>query len=108
MRLSVLLAILPAVLAAPANRSVPAPLVRLSERADVVANKYIVKFKDNSALASLDSALSTISVAPEYTFEHVFRGFSGELSQEALDALRNHPDVCNQHYSAPYWLRANV
>ncbi|CAG9975630.1 unnamed protein product [Clonostachys byssicola] len=93
MRLSVLLAILPAVLAAPATRSVPAPLVRLSERADVVANKYIVKFKDNSALASLDSALSTISVAHEYTFEHVFKGFSGELSQEALDALRSHPDV---------------
>ncbi|VUC20898.1 unnamed protein product [Clonostachys rosea] len=93
MRLSVLLAILPAVLAAPATRSVPAPLVRLNQRADVVANKYIVKFKDNSALASLDSALSTISVAPEYTFEHVFKGFSGELSQEALEALRNHPDV---------------
>lgn len=95
MRLSVLLAILPVVLGAPATkRSEPAPL--LTPRADaesLIADKYIVKFKDASALSTLDDALRTLSEAPEHVFKSVFRGFSAKLDEETLKALRDHPDV---------------
>ncbi|CAH0058347.1 unnamed protein product [Clonostachys solani] len=93
MRTSLLLAVLPSVLSAPAGRSEPARILSRGEGADVVANKYIVKFKDSGASASVDSVLSTISASADHVFEHVFKGFAGELTLEALESLRNHPDV---------------
>lgn len=94
MRLNVLLALLPVVLGAPATtkRSEPAPLITRDD-GDSIADKYIVKFKDASALSSLDDALTTLSEAPEHVFKNAFRGFSGHLDEETLNALRDHPDV---------------
>lgn len=95
MRLSVLLAILPAVLAAPAKRSEPAPLlVPRGDDTTLIADKYIVKFKENSSLSILESAMSVLSDAPDHVYENTFQGFSSTLDAETLDALRDHPDVC--------------
>ena len=94
MRLNVLLALLPMVLAAPqAKRSEPAPL--LTPKSDeLVANKYIVKFKDETALAAVDDAITSIlSTAPEAVYSSLFQGFAAELDEETLKALRDHPDV---------------
>lgn len=94
MRLSVLLAILPAVLAAPAaKRDAPAPLIVGRDADALIANKYIVKFKDASALSSLEDSLSILSETPDHVFNSAFRGFSGTLDEETLNALRDHPDV---------------
>jgi len=94
MRLNVLLAILPMVLAAPqAKRSEPAPLLT-PKSDDLVANKYIVKFKDETALAAVDDAITSIlSTAPDAVYSSLFQGFAAELDEETLKALRDHPDV---------------
>jgi hypothetical protein len=93
MRSSLLLALLPAALCSPTQPSKPAPLLQRRDQTSVLPNKYIVKFKDTSVLTRAESILSTLAVTPEHMFEHVFKGFSGELDQETLEALRNHPDV---------------
>lgn len=93
MRLNVLLALLPMVLAAPAQRSEPARLIKTAETSRLIANKYIVKFNDASALGALDSAMSILSEAPEQVYENAFRGFAATLDAETLERLRNHPDV---------------
>ncbi|CAG9990981.1 unnamed protein product [Clonostachys byssicola] len=93
MRSSLLLALLPAALCSPTQPSKPAPLLQRRDQTGVLPNKYIVKFKDTSVNTRAESILSTLAVTPEHTFEHVFKGFSGELDQETLEALRNHPDV---------------
>ena len=95
MRLSVLLALLPAVLGAPTKRSEPAPLlVPRGDANTLIADKYIVKFKDDSSLSILESAVSILSEAPEHVYENTIRGFSATLDAETLEALRDHPDVC--------------
>lgn len=95
MRLTVLLALLPMVLGAPATkRSEPAPL--LTPRADadaLIADNYIVKFKESSELSILNNALSSLDVAPDHVFKAIFQGFSAKLDEETLNALRDHPDV---------------
>lgn len=96
MRLNVLLSILPLVLAAPpqAKRSESAPL-HAPETSDLIAGKYIVKFKDASSLSSLDDAMNLLSEAPEHVYTEAFNGFSGSLDEATLEALRQHPDVSN-------------
>ena len=95
MRLSILLGLLPMVLAAPAKRSEPAPLLTpRSEAESLIADKYIVKFKDASALSALENALSILPEDDvEHVFKNTFRGFSGHLDEETLNVLRDHPDV---------------
>lgn len=96
MKLSVLLALLPMVLAAPATqkkRAEPAPLLRASNKDTVVADKYIVKFKPGSSLQSVDDAISAMTADADHVFKHTFRGFSGSLDQATLDELRDHPEV---------------
>lgn len=95
MRLSVLLAILPVVLGAPAvnKRDEPAPLHVPRDVDALIADKYIVKFKDFSALSALEDGLKILSEDPEHVFKASFRGFSGTLDKKQLEALRDHPDV---------------
>lgn len=87
MRLSILLSLLPLALAA------PAPLLQPRGAAKLIADKYIVKFKDGSALKSLDDTLSTFSDKAEHVFRGAFKGFSATLDAESLDVLRDHSDV---------------
>lgn len=93
MRLSVLLAVLPFALGAPAveQRSEPAPL--LEARGELVANKYIVKLKEGSALANLENTMSKLTGTPDAVFKNVFKGFAATLDAKTLDLLRAHPDV---------------
>lgn len=109
MRLNVLLSLLPVVLAAPpqAKRSEPAPLLA-PETSDLIAGKYIVKFKDATALSALDDAMNLLSQAPEHVFNNAFNGFSGSLDKETLDALRQHPDVDFIEQDATVTLEAYV
>ncbi|KAK5988202.1 Cuticle-degrading protease [Cladobotryum mycophilum] len=95
MRLSVLLSILPLVAAAPATekRAVPAPLITPSNEHGLIADKYIVKFKDGSSLQAVDEAVSSLVSNADHVYQNVFRGFAGTLDATTLEALRNHPDV---------------
>lgn len=92
MRLSVLLAILPFALGAPAaERSDLAPIIRAKGK--VVADKYIVKLKEGSHLAALDDTISKIAGGAHARYEHLFKGFAGTIDAKTLETLRAHPDV---------------
>ena len=93
MRLSVLLAVLPFALGAPAveQRSEPAPL--LEARGELVANKYVVKLKEGSALSALENTMSKLTGRPDAVFKNVFKGFAATLDANMLNLLRAHPDV---------------
>lgn len=65
MKLSLLFAILPAVLAAPAvKRDEPAPLLTPRGASQLINGKYIVKFKDGMSIASVDKTVSALSSRP--------------------------------------------
>lgn len=94
MRLSLLLAILPVVLGAPTvKRDEPAPLIAARDSDKVIPGKYIVKFKEGSALASADDEFSIMSQSADIVFKNIIHGFAGSLDEKALEDLRNHPDV---------------
>ncbi|PNY25242.1 Serine protease prots [Tolypocladium capitatum] len=94
MRLSILLSILPMVLAAPAaKRAEPAPLLVPRGNANLIADKYIVKFKDSSALSVLDHTLGRIRDNADHVYNAVFKGFAGHLDEAMLNVLRGHPDA---------------
>ncbi|KAL6825142.1 subtilisin-like protein [Trichoderma camerunense] len=95
MRLSVLLSLLPMVLAAPATekRATPAPLLTPTSKHGLVADQYIVKFKDGSSLQAVDETLTKIASDAHHVYQHVFKGFAATLDQETLEVLRSHPDV---------------
>lgn len=91
MRLSTTLALLPVVLAMPAaERSEPAPLLR---RANGTAGKFIVKLKDGASIMDGNSAMSMLESEPERVYKNLFSGFMASMSDEAVEALRHHPDV---------------
>ncbi|POR32110.1 Cuticle-degrading protease [Tolypocladium paradoxum] len=95
MKFSAILSILPAVLAMPsARRSEPAPLLIPPVGADqLIANKYIIKFKDDMSASSVDEVISALSSKAEHVYDLVFPGFASLLSAEELQTLRNHPNV---------------
>lgn len=69
----------------------PAPL---HGRADPRAPGYIVVFVDDT---DPDAVVGELAAAHGFTPKHVFRnallGFAGELSDDALAAVRRHPAV---------------
>lgn len=92
MLLSVLLSIIPAVLAAPATEvsSGAAPLYRLQNN---IAGKYIIKLKSGVRVTAESSALQILGREPELTYNNVFKGFAASMDDETLNKMRNHPDV---------------
>lgn len=88
---AVLLAALPAALAAPAiqQRSEPAPL----NIGDGTTGKYIVKFREGTEASSFSSAMGLLTVEPEYVYSTLFRGFASTMDKSTVEAVRNHPDV---------------
>ncbi|KAG6140295.1 Cuticle-degrading protease [Claviceps purpurea] len=94
MQLSILLALLPAILAAPAleTRGQPAPLLA-PQGLDIVADKYIVKFKDGIASLAVDETLGTLQAKADFVYKHAFNGFAGNLTKDELKTLRDHTDV---------------
>ncbi|KAG6296147.1 Cuticle-degrading protease [Claviceps purpurea] len=94
MQLSILLALLPAILAAPAveTRGQPAPLLA-PQGLDIVADKYIVKFKDGISSLAVDETLSVLQAKADFVYKHAFNGFAGHLTKDELKTLRDRPDV---------------
>lgn len=85
--------LLPLAIATPAaKRSELAPLL-VPRDGNIIADKYIVKYKENFPSSS-DHVLKAHSAEAERVYSHVFKGFAGPLDQTALDQLRNHPGVC--------------
>lgn len=96
MRLSSALPLLPLVSAAPwaTKRSEPAPLHLRGEKASAIAGKYIVKFKDNSAMSIVQDAMKIFPEDAEHVFDQALKGFVSSLDEATVAALREHPDVC--------------
>ncbi|POR37767.1 Subtilase serine protease [Tolypocladium paradoxum] len=93
MRLSALVALLPLAAAAPARRAEPAPLLVPGGDAQLIADKFIVKFRDGSALSVVEDALRSLAGEADHVYSNLLSGFSATLDKATLDALRDHPDV---------------
>ncbi len=95
MRLSFLLAILPSVLGAPkAKRDAPAPLYMVEDASVAIADKYIVKFKEDSSIASAGDRISILAESADYVYTGgALDGFAGSLDADTLEELRANPDV---------------
>lgn len=104
MRLSFLLSLLPFVAATPTGkRAEPAPILEArGDAKDLVADKYIVKFREGSPLALLEQAFKMLDQKPATVYSGgVFTGFAGTMSGLVLEAIRHHPDVsepCHKKY----------
>ncbi|KAL2016436.1 hypothetical protein VTK56DRAFT_3523 [Thermocarpiscus australiensis] len=91
-----LLALLPAVLAAPLNEPLDKRAPIIAARAgQVIPGKYIIKLKEGASDDALDAAVAKLG---EANAEHVYRsrkfkGFAGKIDPALLDELRALPDV---------------
>ncbi|PHH88911.1 hypothetical protein CDD83_6891 [Cordyceps sp. RAO-2017] len=95
MHSSLLLTLLPLALAGPSvvrKRSEPAPLITPRD-AEVIPEKYIVKFKHDSKMSVLDEAINDLADDADHIYHHAFKGFATSLNEEALKNLRDHPEV---------------
>lgn len=94
MQLSVLISLLPAVLAAPAEvarRAEPAPLLE-PRGVKIIADKYIIKYKPGVARVATDASINAIEAKADYVY-NTFNGFAGQLTTEEVETLRNRDDV---------------
>ncbi|KAI8631373.1 alkaline serine protease P32 [Xylariaceae sp. FL1651] len=84
-----LVALLPWVLAA-----APRPIEPTAHES-VISRNYIIKFKDDSSLSTLDSVLGMLSEEekPQHIYSDVFRGFSGKLHNSTLYYLQEHQEI---------------
>lgn len=101
MHAALLLSLLPLALAVPAKRAQLAPLLKPRAPAEqLIADKYIVKFKEGTVSASVEDAVSILAEGADYNYGTVFKGFAGTLDASALDLLRAHPDVSRTEQQA--------
>ncbi|KAM3468981.1 hypothetical protein MY5147_007436, partial [Beauveria neobassiana] len=85
---SLLLALLPIVLAAPTvQRAEPAPLHAAKDSSAAIPGKYIVKYKAGSKPDA-----SIMAESADYVYSDVMHGFAGSLDEAAVQELRSHPD----------------
>jgi subtilisin family serine protease len=112
MRLQVLLALLPAVLAAPSSPAKredgPAPLYVPDAGEALIANKYIVKLKDGASVAAVQGNLKLAKSANDHVYSEVFNGFTATLDATTLSVLRDQPDVDYVEQDATVSLKAFV
>ncbi|EQK97924.1 serine protease [Ophiocordyceps sinensis CO18] len=109
MKLYVILAILPAVLAAPAaSRDEPAPLLIPRGSKQLIADKYIVKFKDSISIAAVDETVNALSKKADHVYTNTFRGFAGQLSAKDVQTLRERPDVDYVEQDAIFTINAQT
>lgn len=94
-RASIPLALVPLAAAHPwAKRAEPARLiVPENENAQILPDQYIVKFSGDAGVASLDDAISALSITPDHVYSSLYNGFSATLDAEKLEAIRSHPQV---------------
>ncbi|KAG5925476.1 Cuticle-degrading protease [Claviceps africana] len=94
MKLSILLVLVPAILAAPAleTRDGLAPLLT-PLAANVVADRYIVKFRDGMTSLVVDETMHTLNSKADFVYKNAFNGFAGRLTPAELETIRKRPDV---------------
>jgi hypothetical protein len=93
MRLSVLIALLPAALGAPTRRDAPAPLHVARDTDSLIKDPYIVKYKDITAMSAVEEGIKALAGEPEHVFDGAFKGFSGKIDKKTLELLRDDPNV---------------
>ncbi|EUC44497.1 hypothetical protein COCMIDRAFT_98093 [Bipolaris oryzae ATCC 44560] len=72
-----------------ASLATATPLVKVPRRSNAIANKWIVKLKDNVATMAVDGVKSALSTEPDYQYSMPgFRGFAGTLSDEEVALLQ--------------------
>lgn len=87
MKLSVLLAILPVVLA------LPAPVI-IPRAGAPIPGKFIVKMKNQNLENLINTALKLLKKDPAHVYKFGgFGGFAAEMSDDIVELLRNLPGV---------------
>ncbi|UNI20295.1 hypothetical protein JDV02_006395 [Purpureocillium takamizusanense] len=97
MHLHTLLWMLPLVDAATVHsltkRAEPAPILRPRDAAAILADKYIVRLRDDIPAAQVETLMDSIKEEAHEVYKTVFPGFSATLDTAGLERWRNHPDV---------------
>ncbi|EUC31046.1 hypothetical protein COCCADRAFT_38791 [Bipolaris zeicola 26-R-13] len=71
-----------------ASLATATPLVK-ARRSNAIANKWIIKLKDNVATMAVDGVKAALSTEPDYQYSMPgFRGFAGTLSDEEVALLQ--------------------
>jgi hypothetical protein len=87
MKLSLLLALLPAVLA------LPAPVI-IPRAGSPIPGRYIVKMKNENLEALINTALKLLRKDPAHVYKFGgFGGFSADMADDIVELLRNLPGV---------------
>jgi hypothetical protein len=87
MKLSLLLALLPAVLALPAPVLIP-------RAGTPIPGRYIVKMKNDNLEVLINTALKLLRKDPAHVYKFgSFGGFSADMADDIVDLLRNLPGV---------------
>jgi hypothetical protein len=87
MKLSLLFALLPAVLALPAPVIVP-------RAGSPIPGRYIVKMRNDNLEALINSALKLLRKDPAHVYKFGgFGGFSADMADDIVELLRNLPGV---------------
>ncbi|KAH0598289.1 hypothetical protein MHUMG1_03586 [Metarhizium humberi] len=91
---SALLLLLPMTAAAPASkRAEPAPLIVPRDDSAVFHDQYTVILKDDSDSQALTNVMELIPGNATQVYGSLFKGFTAELDEASLGALRDHPAV---------------
>jgi subtilisin family serine protease len=69
-----------------------APLLYAPE-IDAIADNYIVVYKEDTLIATLNQDIATLGIRPSFTYEHVFTGFAANLTAVQITALRQNPSI---------------
>jgi hypothetical protein len=87
MKLSVLLALLPLALAAPAPMIVP-------RAGSPIPGRYIVKMKNQDMQNIIDAALKLLTKDPAHVYGFAgFGGFAADMADDIVELIRNLPGV---------------
>lgn len=91
MQLSLLLALLPAVLALPAPVIVP-------RAGTPIPGRYIVKVKNENVENLINNALKLLTKDPQHVYKFGgFGGFSADITDDIVNRLRNLPGVSDAY-----------
>ncbi|PHH78661.1 hypothetical protein CDD82_2923 [Ophiocordyceps australis] len=95
MMLIALLSVVALAVASPVEkRKVPAPILESrSDGAVPMPDRYIVKFKTDTAKAELEDAMALLGQQADHIFRQIFQGFASMIDQPTLDSLRFLPQV---------------
>jgi hypothetical protein len=92
MKLSVLLALLPLALAAPAPIVVP-------RAGSPIPGRFIVKMKNENLQQLVDTALNLLRKDPAHVYKFAgFGGFAADMADDVVELIRNLPGVSVPSY----------